>query len=188
MKDQLPVPKDFFERLWKINVYLLRAKFKKWINQRCYFIAAEDSFPWRVLEAEIKDPDHLPKDHLIVNAIYTGVIWRRPERGWFGEAQQRYTVLEFRDVLYEWTNRKDEQCQMTCLSETRNKNKKRTWSFTIEEVFTGGLTLKKMRTGFDSTGGSLAEGSPLKQEPSVPRSQLAVALEDWEKATNDRRK
>lgn len=183
MKEQLPVPKDFFERLWHINVYLLRAKFKRWKNQRCYFVAAKDSFPWKMIEQH-NDFRQLPKNHIIVNAIFTGSIWRRPERGWFGEKQTRYTLLEFRDVLFQWINQRGEYCQMTCFSQTRSRNKHRTWGFTIEEVFSGGLTLKKIKAGFASAGRSLAEGSLLKQEPSAPRSQLKSALENWEKNRN----
>lgn len=187
MEQKPLVPKEYFERIWKMKVHFLRAKFYKWRNQRVYFVAGEDTFPWKVLEKEIKDPDHLPRDVIVVNAIYTGQMWRKPGRGYFGEPQERYTIMEFRDVLCEWVNRKGEHCVMTILGQTRRKNKNFTWAFEVEEVLAGGLTLKRIRAGFASLGRSSAGGSLHKQEPPVPRSPLATALEAWEDAREVRK-
>ncbi len=184
MKDQPLVPKELFDGIWKMKIHFLRAKFAKWRNQRVYFVAEEGSFPWKILEEEIKDPNHLPKDILVVNAIYTGQMWRKPGRGYFGESQERYTIMVFRDVLCEWINRKGERCTMTILNHTRRKNKKFTWAFDVAEVLAGGLTLKRIRAGFASSGRSSAEGSLQKKEPSAPRSTFALELEKWEKQTS----
>lgn len=182
MIEQPPVPKKYFERIWEMKVHYLRAKFYKWHDQRVYFIAGEDTFPWRVLEDKIKDPDHLPQGPIIVNAIYTGQMWRRPGGYYWGESHDRYTIMEFRDVLFEWVNRKDESCSMTCLSHPRKMNKKFNWGFEVEEVLAGGLTLKRMRAGYAYSGRTLAGGSLLKKEPPVPRSTLVAELEKWEDA------
>jgi len=161
------VPREFFERLWKVNVHLLRARFKRWKNQRCYFIAADDSFIWKVIEAETKDQNLLPKDYIVVNAIYAGHIWRKPKSfgGWEG-VHDRYTVLEFRDVIYSWVNRKGDACTATQSSifghgRKHRDNKKRTWCFPIEEILSGGLTLKQIKAGLASVDRSLAGGVAL---------------------------
>jgi len=182
MIEQPIVPKELFEHIWKMKIHFLRAKFRKWKNQRLYFVAGEDSFPWKVLEKEIKDPDHLPQDIIIVNAIYAGEMYRRPGGYYWGESQERYTLMVFRDVLFEWLNRKNEKCEMTVFGQSRKRNKRFRWPFELEEVLTGGLTLKKMRVGTADLGRSLAKGSLQKKEPLVPRSPLTPVLEKWKDA------
>lgn len=155
------IPKDFFDRLWRINAHLLRAKFGRWKNQRCYFVAADDSFIWKVLEEHIKNPDDLPKDYIIVNAIFTGQIWRKP-KGW--GTPHRFTIMEFRGINYEWINRKGNRVTSTTaqiFGHSISTNRKREWGFTVEEVLSGGLTLKQITAGFASEGRSSAGESKL---------------------------
>lgn len=188
-------PDELFKAIWKMKVHFLRAKFYKWRNQRVYFVAEDDSFPWKVLEYALKDPAHLPQDVIIVNAIYTGQIWRNP--GTWGRT--RATIMEFRDIIFEWVSREGKVCQMTPFNDNRKKNKKRGFVFKMEEVLAGGLSLKKMRAGFNVLDRSLA-GAPSAEEecangvtPSrcgmvpcskrtpAPRSSLSLELEKWEK-------
>lgn len=198
---QPPVPKKYFDRIWKMKVHYLRAKFRKWKDQRVYFVAGKDSFPWKVLGEEIKDPDHLPRDVIVVNAIYTGEMWRRPGGHYWGEYHERHTVMGFRDVLYEWVNRKGEKCSMTVLNHTRKRNKNFRWIFEVEEVLAGGLTLKRMRAGLNYSGRSSAGGAkatghhdnggevevsgssvPCPKRTPAPRSVFADDLKEWENA------
>lgn len=199
MIEQPPVPKEFFDRIWEMKVHFLRAKFAKWKDQRVYFKAEEGSLPWRILEKYVKDPDHLPQGPIIVNAIYDGQIYRRPEGYFWGEHHDRHTVMGFRDVLYEWVNRKGERCTMMSVSTQNRHNNKRFVNFhDIEEVLTGGLSLKRMRAGIVNSGWSLAGGAkatghhdnggevevsgsvvPCPKRTPAPRSLLVSELEKW---------